>query len=266
MLPSIKNEGGANSKVPSKREEKKRINIRWNSSLAFQLGLIFSMLLVFLVMESTWGLSSTAFYKPSKEIDLTEISNDRYVVEVTTPNKEIEVEKVVKKREVKPSVASNNFKTVVNSDPTPETPVAPTDVEPVKPKKKFEKPVEPRRNIRANINEVEVVPIFPGCESLSTNEERKQCLASKISAHIGRKFDTEKFAEKYSGEKQVINVQFTIDDTGNVVDVLARAPGDDLEVEAKRVISKLPKMQPGRQYNQTVNVVYRIPIVFRVDY
>ncbi len=265
MLPSIQNEGSTPSKVLSKREEKKRINVRWNSGLAFQLGLVISMFLVFLVLESTWGLQASAMYEPPKEVDLTEISLDRYVLE--TPQLEIKPETVViKKRTVKPAVASNKFKTVTNTSPVNETPVAPTEITPVMPETGIEKRPKPKKNLVANINSVEIVPVFPGCESLSTNLERKNCMSDKIRAFIGRKFDVDKFTDKYSGERQVINVQFTIDHKGSVVDILARAPGDDLENEAKRVISKLPKMQPGRQFNQAVDVIYRIPIVFKVDY
>ena len=55
MLPSIKNSDGTETKVLSKREQKKRINIRWNSTLFFQIGLVITLLFTLVVMEMKIG-------------------------------------------------------------------------------------------------------------------------------------------------------------------------------------------------------------------
>ena len=112
---------------------------------------------------------------------------------------------------------------------------------------------------------IEDVPIFPGCENLNNNEERKQCMSKKISQFVNREFDTDLGAELgLSGVNRVI-VQFKIDEKGNITNVMSRAPHPRLEREAARVINKLPKMQPGKQRGKAVGVMYSLPIVFQVQ-
>jgi protein TonB len=72
--------------------------------------------------------------------------------------------------------------------------------------------------------------------------------------------------ERLSGTRQRISVQFTVDSNGNVVDILSRAPGKELEREATRVISKLPKMTPAKKKNKNVDMIYQIPIVVQAEH
>lgn len=112
---------------------------------------------------------------------------------------------------------------------------------------------------------IEDVPIFPGCENLKNNEERKQCMSQKISQFVNREFDTDLGAELgLSGVNRVI-VQFKIDEKGNITNVQSRAPHPRLEREAQRVINKLPSMQPGKQRGKAVGVMYSLPIVFQIQ-
>ena len=62
-----------------------------------------------------------------------------------------------------------------------------------------------------------------------------------------------------------INLLFMIDEHGNVTDIQSRAPHPRLQKEAERVIRLLPKMQPGKQRNNSVRVKYTLPIIFRVN-
>lgn len=112
---------------------------------------------------------------------------------------------------------------------------------------------------------VEQVPLFPGCESLGTNEEQKKCMSEKVQEFVAKNFDTglgKKLGLK--GVNRVIAV-FKISPEGKITEVRARAPHPDLEVEAKRVIEGLPNMTPGRNNGQNVGVSYSLPIVFQVN-
>ncbi|MGY5846316.1 energy transducer TonB [Salegentibacter sp. HM20] len=112
---------------------------------------------------------------------------------------------------------------------------------------------------------IENVPVFPGCEGLRNNEERKQCMSEKIKNFVNKEFNTDLGAELgLSGVNRVI-VQFKIDEKGNIAQVQSRAPHPRLEREAARVIQKLPKMQPGKQRGKAVGVMYSLPIVFQVQ-
>jgi len=112
---------------------------------------------------------------------------------------------------------------------------------------------------------IEDVPIFPGCENLGNNNERKKCMSEKISRYVNKEFDTDLGAELgLSGINRVI-VQFRIDEQGNIGQVRARAPHPRLEQEAARVINSLPKMKPGKQRGKPVGVMYSLPIAFKVQ-
>jgi len=110
---------------------------------------------------------------------------------------------------------------------------------------------------------IQKVPTYPGCEG--TNEEMKQCMAKQIRQFVGENFNT-KLANKleFTG-KQRISVQFTINKDGYVADARARAAHPDLETEALRVVSKLPKMIPGEKDGKPVGVIYALPIIFEVN-
>ncbi|RKS55949.1 protein TonB [Gillisia mitskevichiae] len=112
---------------------------------------------------------------------------------------------------------------------------------------------------------IENVPIFPGCENLSNNDQRKKCMSEKVQEFVNRKFNTDLGSQLgLCGVNRII-VQFKIDKNGNITDVRSRAPHPRLEQEAARVINALPKMQPGKQRGKPVGVMYSLPIVFQVQ-
>lgn len=113
---------------------------------------------------------------------------------------------------------------------------------------------------------IENVPVYPGCEGEPNNDAKKKCMSEKIGIFVRKNFNNDLAQELGldSGIKR-INVGFKIDKTGNIVNIQARAPHPKLEAEAKRVISKLPKMKAGRQRGKAVNVPYGLPITFKVE-
>jgi bla regulator protein BlaR1 len=109
---------------------------------------------------------------------------------------------------------------------------------------------------------IEHVPVFPGCESLASNEEKKRCFTDKTTELINKNFNKNIAKENGLTGRQRITVLFKIDAEGNIVGVQARAPHESLEAEAIRVINRLPKMQPGTQKGHKVIVPYSLPIIF----
>ncbi len=112
---------------------------------------------------------------------------------------------------------------------------------------------------------IEDVPIFPGCESLNDNEERKACMSEKISRFISKRFDTGLGEDLGLSGINRVTIMFEIDKNGEVNNVKARGPHKLLEEEGKRVIKLLPKMEPGKQRGKPVPVRYVIPINFKVQ-
>ncbi|WP_159022614.1 M56 family metallopeptidase [Formosa sp. L2A11] len=131
------------------------------------------------------------------------------------------------------------------------------------PKAAVEK-VDSEEEVEVPYSVVEQPPVFPGCEDVSA-EEQKKCMSTKISKFVGTHFNTDlgKGDENITG-RQRINVVFKISKTGDIVGVKARAKSEIFQNEAVRVVSLLPKMQPGMQKGKAVIVPYSLPIVFQI--
>lgn len=110
---------------------------------------------------------------------------------------------------------------------------------------------------------IDKVPTYPGCTG--TNEELKDCMSKKIFDFVFNEFNKDISKNLGLIGRQRISVQFKIDKFGDIVDVKARAPHSKLKEEAVRVVKKLPKMKPGEQDGKTVEVLYSLPILFKID-
>ncbi len=111
---------------------------------------------------------------------------------------------------------------------------------------------------------IENVPVFPGCEGASTNEERKACFQAKIQEHIRKEFTYPKSALEL-GIKGRVFVQFEINSKGHIAGIRTRGPDKLLEKEAHRIVASLPNMKPGMQRGKAVKVPYSIPINFMIQ-
>ena len=62
-----------------------------------------------------------------------------------------------------------------------------------------------------------------------------------------------------------VYVNFIISEDGSITDIRLRGPDKNLEKEAKRITSKLPKMTPGKQKGCPVRVPFSVSISFRLN-
>jgi len=108
---------------------------------------------------------------------------------------------------------------------------------------------------------IENVPVFPGCEG-GTREEQIACFQTKMQEHVNKNFMYPERALELEMQGKVY-VLFVIDKTGRVTKIKSRGPDKILENEAERIISLLPKMTPGMQRGRAVNMPYSIPIHFK---
>ncbi|WP_343487261.1 energy transducer TonB [Allomuricauda sp. d1] len=111
---------------------------------------------------------------------------------------------------------------------------------------------------------IEKVPVFPGCETCPTEEERKECFNRKIQEHIKENFNYPQAALEMGITGRVF-VQFQIDAKGRVTNLRKRGPDKLLEDEAVRIIASLPTMKPGMQRGRPAKVGYSIPINFMMQ-
>lgn len=243
-----------------KKLQKHDTNLQKNSVLYFQMGLIVCLLAAIGLLEMKFEsqsfniLSSTI---PSRD-DRFEMDTHKFTV-YKEPQAEVKqkqkskkvtfVNKVDIRKDVDPVIetltASSN---ILNSD------IDPSTLTPI------EKPNTPDE---IDFILIENVPIYPGCEDKIGNNARKKCMSNAITKLVQRQFNGSKIALQHGLKgKQRISVQFVIDNTGKVSEIKTRASHTELEMEAKRVINKIPKMQPGKQRDKPVGVRYTIPIIF----
>ena len=110
---------------------------------------------------------------------------------------------------------------------------------------------------------IEDVPIFPGCENLEKNQLRN-CFQEQMNKHIRRNFRYPEIAQEMGIQGRVF-VNFIISEDGSITNIRMRGPDKNLKDEAKRIISLLPNMTPGKQRGRPVRVPFSIPIVFRLQ-
>jgi len=110
---------------------------------------------------------------------------------------------------------------------------------------------------------IEDVPLFPGCERVPKSE-RRNCFQTEIQKHIAKNFRYPEIAQEMGIQGRVF-VQFTIGKDGSISAIRTRGPDKNLEQEANRIISRLPRMTPGKQRGRPVRVPFSIPITFKLQ-
>ncbi len=110
---------------------------------------------------------------------------------------------------------------------------------------------------------IEDVPIFPGCESVAKSQ-RRACFQEQMNKHIRKNFRYPDIAQEMGIQGRVF-VQFTISKDGSISGIRTRGPDKNLEKEADRIISKLPRMTPGKQRGRPVRVPFSVPITFKLQ-
>lgn len=109
-------------------------------------------------------------------------------------------------------------------------------------------------------SKVDKVPVFPGCEGM---EDKRACFNTMMRKHIGDNFKYPLEAQE-KGIQGKVYVLFVISKNGEITGLKMRGPHKLLEKEAKRIISKLPKMKAGESKGKSVDVGYSIPIEFKL--
>ena len=251
-------------KALSKRIDKKSVNIKWNSKLFFQVGLIVALLSVYFVMQTKFKIIENKI-----AINETDYVEDPPIIFYTIdePSKIPKKKIIVKQKEIQPKILDAIIKVDDNSSlesdvsKVGETKVIDLNIPAEQNKKVI---LVPNKN-NFSLLGVEEVPIYPGCEKFVSNTEKRNCMSNKINKFIQKKFKTDRFNDLKVKGKQIINVQFIINEEGEISNIKAKALNKSLQNEAIRVISKLPNMLPAKQGDRNVKVKYSIPIIFQID-
>ncbi|WP_350285051.1 energy transducer TonB [uncultured Croceitalea sp.] len=108
---------------------------------------------------------------------------------------------------------------------------------------------------------IEEAPVFPGCENAS---DKRACFSEMMQKHIRKNFRYPQQAIDM-GLQGKVYLQFTVKTDGSIGNLEMRGPHSILEQEAYRIITKLPKMEPGQQRGKAVKVPFSIPITFQLQ-
>jgi len=242
----------------SKKKPIRKNQLNSNSNLFLQLGIILALVLVYNTFELKF--SKTVFNLPDKTVSTDEpdvlIFNDYEIVKTKT------IKNTIKK--------SQSFKNefVIDNDPDDLVEQNLLDPEPTKSDFTIDSiveiidPIDPDEIHDFKL--IEQAPRYPGCKG-KDEIELKKCFSDKIKMFVIKKFNQNLISNLDLHGVQKIYVQFEIDKNGDIVDIKARAPYKKLEKEAIKVVSKLPKMIPGKQRDRNVGVRYNLPISLYIN-
>ncbi len=110
---------------------------------------------------------------------------------------------------------------------------------------------------------VDEVPIYPGCKN-QPKDQLIRCFNKKVLDHVIQNFRYPKKAQRKSISGRV-NVMFLIDKEGSITNIRTFGADKILMSEARRIISRLPRMTPGKQKGKLVRVPFALPITFRLQ-
>ena len=227
-----------------------KADLQKNSSLYFVIGLAF-------VLFFSWQAIEWKTYKKTFDYEALDVDEDE--------DEEIPITEQIK----------------TPPPPPPPPPLAPQVIEIVEDEEDVEETViestetneeeiveiveveEEEEDVDVPFAVIEDVPIFPGCEGVAKSE-RRNCFQEKMNKHIVRNFRYPEIAQEMGIQGRVY-VNFIISKDGSITNIRMRGPDKNLEKEAERIISKLPKMTPGKQRGRAVRVPFSIPIIFRLQ-
>lgn len=117
-----------------------------------------------------------------------------------------------------------------------------------------------------NINVLDRIPIFPGCNENGTKEESLECMNQLISRHVLNTFEYPSKARSKNIEGKVF-VNFVVSKTGEIEQIqVVRRVHPLLDKEAVRIVSLLPNaLLPALLNDKAVPVSFTVPINFKLD-
>jgi len=232
---------------PKKNPQK---DLNKKSGTFFVIGLLLVLAMVYTALE--WKS-----FDPINQIDVALNKVDDSIIEEAT------IIELKATPPPKPKVLPIEIEIIEDDEPIIETEVIAseidTDTEIVDPSD-FEVIEEPEE-VKVIWTTIEEVPIFPGCESA---EDKRACFNEMMQKHIRKNFRYPELAQEM-GIQGRVNTQFLINNDGSIGAIQKRGPHDVLEKEAVRILSKLPKMTPGKQRGSAVKVSFAIPITFKLE-
>ena len=238
----------------------------------FYIGLLFSLMTSFIVVNLGFDAEEEKlFVLADEELDIIELDTPRTIHE----KKKVPPPPVIRKKKKSNPIVSE-IKTFLNIDePVEDTPPR-VDTSTVILQDIATDAVAPRVEPKIEKASDEIVfiaeqmPRFPGCEDMvGSNKEKEKCAQEKMLQYIYKNLKYPLIARENRVEGVAV-IRFVVDKNGSVKDVkLMRELGAGCGDAAKHVINAMndlpQKWTPGKQRGRPVNVLYTLPIKFKLQ-
>ena len=114
---------------------------------------------------------------------------------------------------------------------------------------------------RMILKDVEIAPVYNGCEGLS-KEEIKKCFNNKVSTFIKREFNLNISKDLNLSEPKQVEAFFIINENGNLTGMKVRNSELTIQAEILRVLRKVPVMKPAVHNGNSVAVLCSIIVKY----
>jgi hypothetical protein len=114
------------------------------------------------------------------------------------------------------------------------------------------------------LKDVEIVPVYDGCEDLTIEETRK-CFNDKVSAFIKREFNLNVSQDLNLPESKQVEAFFIINESGTITGLKVRDSEVTVQAEILRVLRKIPVMKPAIQNGESTSVLCSLVITYGND-
>ena len=114
---------------------------------------------------------------------------------------------------------------------------------------------------RMILKDVEIAPVYNGCEKLS-EKEIKKCFNNKVSTFIKREFNLNISRDLNLSEQKQVEAFFIINENGNLTGMKVRNSELTIQAEILRVLRKVPVMKPAIHNGNNVAVLCSIIVKY----
>ena len=111
------------------------------------------------------------------------------------------------------------------------------------------------------LKEVEIAPVYNGCEELS-KEETRICFNNEVSTFIKREFNLSVSKDLNFSEPKMVEAFFIINENGNLTGMKVRNSEVTVQAEILRVLRKMPVMKPATHNGENVSVLCSIIVKY----
>ena len=231
------------------------------ADLAKQSGLFFAIGFAAISGFTLWGFEA----KIQNKDNLNYYIDDKIVV-CEEPDPIIELPTPEMPQQAPPPPVLTQEIEVVESDkPVEEVLIGSTDPsDPTPPKLDIPVVEDENPEIVVPFAVIEDKPLFQECKNVPRSEQMS-CFKEHLDKHVKNNFRYPQAALDMGIEGRV-NVSFRINTDGTITILGVRGTDRILEDEAKRIISSIPKLIPGKQRDKPTAVTFAYPINFKLSH